>query len=75
MAQAKGRPLGHIFYPKNIELMKYLVGFTRNEPFPDQNQFMQVVNLYAENEPWQIFEGAKSYTHYFITPQKKKNLK
>ncbi|KAH0743992.1 hypothetical protein KY290_031985 [Solanum tuberosum] len=36
---------------------------------------MEVVNLYADNEPWQIFEGTNSYTRYFITPQKKQNPK
>ncbi|XP_049413210.1 NAC domain-containing protein 78-like [Solanum stenotomum] len=75
MARGKGSRLGYSFSPKNIEVMKYLVGFTRDEPLPNQNQYMEVVNLYAENEPWQIFEGTNSYTCYFITPQKKQNLK
>ncbi|KAG5597249.1 hypothetical protein H5410_038481 [Solanum commersonii] len=75
MTRAKIGWLGYIFSQKNIELMNYLVGFTRDEPLPNQNQFMEVVNLYAENKPWQIFEGANTYTCYFITPQKKKNSK
>ncbi|KAH0651185.1 hypothetical protein KY285_031300 [Solanum tuberosum] len=75
MTRAKIGRLGYIFSPKNIELMNYLVGFPRDEPLPNQNQFMEVVNLYAENKPWKIFEGANNYTRYFITLQKKKNPK
>ncbi|KAG5597247.1 hypothetical protein H5410_038479 [Solanum commersonii] len=74
MTRAKIGRLGYIFSPKNIELMNYLVGFTRDESLPNQNQFMEVVNLYAENEPWQIFEGTNSYPRYFITLQKKKKV-
>ncbi|KAG5597166.1 hypothetical protein H5410_038398 [Solanum commersonii] len=47
----------------------------RDEPFYDQNKFMKLVNLYADNEPQQIFEGANSCRRYFITPQKKHNTK
>ncbi|XP_060217176.1 NAC transcription factor 29-like [Lycium barbarum] len=76
--QAKGpsssrRPLGYRFHPTNKELMKYLLGFVRNKPLPEQYQFMQQVDLYADKEPWQIFEASEgtNNTRYFITPQKK----
>ncbi|XP_060216984.1 NAC domain-containing protein 68-like [Lycium barbarum] len=74
--QAKGpssrRPMGYRFHPTNKELLKYLSGFVRNEPLPEQYQLMQQVDLYADKEPWQIFdEGTNKNTRYFITPQKK----
>ncbi|KAL3333008.1 hypothetical protein AABB24_033195 [Solanum stoloniferum] len=74
MARGKESRLGYIFTPKNIEVIEvvtYLVGFTRDEPLPNQNQYMEMVNLYADNESWQIFEGANHYTRYFITLKKK----
>ncbi|XP_059292340.1 NAC domain-containing protein JA2-like [Lycium ferocissimum] len=74
--QAKGpssrRPMGYRFHPTNKELLKYLLGFVRDEPLPEQYQLMQQVDLYADKEPWQIFdEDTNNNTRYFITPQKK----
>ncbi|XP_070051368.1 NAC domain-containing protein 101-like [Nicotiana tomentosiformis] len=71
------RSMGHRFHPTDREVLKYLVGFVRNEPLPLQNELMQVVDLYADKEPWQIFEAYdrgnnnNNNTRYFITPQKK----
>ncbi|XP_055822648.1 NAC transcription factor 29-like [Solanum dulcamara] len=70
-----GRPMGYRFHPTNTEVLQYLLGFARDEPLPDQNELMHEVDLYADKEPWQIFEGtnSNSNTRYFITPQKKHN--
>ncbi|XP_055836401.1 NAC transcription factor 29-like [Solanum dulcamara] len=70
-----GRPIGYRFHPTNSEVLKYLLAYARDEQLPDQNELMHQVDLYAEKEPWQIFEGtnSNSNTRYFITPQKKHN--
>nr|XP_009602879.1 NAC domain-containing protein 41-like [Nicotiana tomentosiformis] len=78
-SQAKcfSRSMGHRFHPTGREVLKYLVGFVRDEPLPFQNELMQVADLYADKEPWQIFEAYdrgnnnNNNTRYFITPQKK----
>nr|XP_016507083.1 PREDICTED: NAC domain-containing protein 101-like [Nicotiana tabacum] len=78
-SQAKcfSRPMGHRFHPTDREVLKYLIGFVRDDPLHSQNELMQVADLYADKEPWQIFEvydqGNNNYnnTRYFITPQKK----
>ncbi|MCE0482546.1 hypothetical protein HAX54_041376 [Datura stramonium] len=45
----KGRPMGYRFHPTNKELIKYLLGFARDEPLPDQYQLMQ---LKKEKPTW-----------------------
>ncbi|XP_070011714.1 NAC domain-containing protein 30-like [Nicotiana sylvestris] len=78
-SQAKcfSRPMGHRFHPTDREVLKYLIGFVRDEPLHSQNELMQVADLYADKEPWQIFEvydqgnNNNNNTRYFITPQKK----
>ncbi|XP_016449500.2 uncharacterized protein LOC107774479 [Nicotiana tabacum] len=78
-SQAKcfSRPMGHRFHPTDREVLKYLIGFVRDEPLHSQNELMQVADLYADKEPWQIFEAYdqgnnnNNNTRYFITPQKK----
>lgn len=67
--QAKRRSLGCHFHPTHREVIKYLVGFATDEPLPGQDEVMQLVDVYAEKDPWQIVEGN---TGYFITPLKKK---
>ncbi|XP_059310674.1 NAC domain-containing protein 83-like [Lycium ferocissimum] len=73
--QAKGpssrRPMGCRFHPTNKKLLKYLLGFVRDQPLLQQYQLMQQVDLYGDKEPWQIFEGTNNNTRYFITQQKK----
>ncbi|XP_060211413.1 NAC domain-containing protein 83-like [Lycium barbarum] len=74
------RPMGYRFHPTDRELLKYLLGFVRNEPLPEQYQLMQQVNLYGDKDPWQIFEAYdngndnNNNARYFITPQKKEKL-
>ncbi|OIS96244.1 hypothetical protein A4A49_38028 [Nicotiana attenuata] len=68
--------MGHRFHPTDREVLKYLIGFVRDEPLQSQNELMQVADLYADKEPWQIFEAYdqgnnNNNTRYFITPQKK----
>ncbi|PHT33626.1 hypothetical protein CQW23_25426 [Capsicum baccatum] len=63
--------MGYRFHPTNKELLKYLLGFAINKPFPQQYQYMQLVNLYADKEPWELFDGTKNNTGYFITQQNK----
>ncbi|XP_016510726.2 NAC domain-containing protein 78-like [Nicotiana tabacum] len=77
-SQAKcfSRPMGYRFHPTGREVLKYLIGFVRDEPLHSQNELMQVADLYADKEPWQIFEAydqgnSNNNTRYFITPQKK----
>nr|XP_016449500.1 PREDICTED: NAC domain-containing protein 37-like [Nicotiana tabacum] len=77
-SQAKcfSRPMGHRFHPTDREVLKYLIGFVRDDPLHSQNELMQVADLYADKEPWQIFEAYdqgnnNNNTRYFITPQKK----
>ncbi|XP_070011812.1 NAC domain-containing protein 30-like [Nicotiana sylvestris] len=77
-SQAKcfSRPMGYRFHPTGREVLKYLIGFVRDEPLHSQNELMQVADLYADKEPWQIFEAYdqgnnNNNTRYFITPQKK----
>ncbi|OIT21562.1 nac domain-containing protein 43 [Nicotiana attenuata] len=77
-SQAKcfSRPMGHRFHPTDREVLKYLIGFVRDEPLHSQNELMPVADLYADKEPWQIFEAYdqgnnNNNTRYFITPQKK----
>ncbi|XP_070011751.1 NAC transcription factor 32-like [Nicotiana sylvestris] len=78
-SQAKcfSRPMGHRFHPTDREVLKYLIGFVRDDPLHSQNELMQVADLYADKEPWQIFEAHdqgnnnNNNTRYFITPQKK----
>nr|ACF19786.1 NAC transcription factor [Nicotiana tabacum] len=68
-------PMGNRFHPTDREVLKYLIGFVRDEPLPCQNELMQQTDLYADKEPWQIFEAYDDHgtnkTRYFITPQKK----
>ncbi|OIT19822.1 hypothetical protein A4A49_41449 [Nicotiana attenuata] len=78
-SQAKcfSRPMVHRFHPTDREVLKYLIGFVRDEPLHSQNELMQVADLYADKEPWQIFEAYdqgnnNKNTRYFITPQKRK---
>ncbi|KAH0726449.1 hypothetical protein KY290_002259 [Solanum tuberosum] len=59
------------FYPKESDVIKYLLGFAIDEPLPEQHQFMRLVDLYAEKEPWEILEGTNTNAGYFITPLKK----
>ncbi|KAM3378693.1 hypothetical protein P3S68_011129 [Capsicum galapagoense] len=64
--------MGYRFHPTHTEVLKYLLGFARNDPLPKQNKLMQEVDLYGDKEPWQIFEGDNTSTHYCITQLKKK---
>ncbi|XP_060216837.1 NAC domain-containing protein 96-like [Lycium barbarum] len=67
------RPMGYRFHPTAREVMKYLLGFVRNETLLEQYEVMQNVDLYANKDPWKIFEAYENIknTRYFITPQKK----
>ncbi|KAK4379614.1 hypothetical protein RND71_001477 [Anisodus tanguticus] len=71
------RPLGYRFHPTDKEVMKYLLGFVIGIPLPEQHELMQEVDLYADKDPWQIFEAYKGTknSRYFITRQKKENPK
>ncbi|KAF3634023.1 putative peroxidase 52-like [Capsicum annuum] len=62
---------GYRFHPTNKELLKYLLGFAINKPLPQQYQFMQLVNLYADKEPWEIFDSTNNKTGYVITQHNK----
>ncbi|PHT67683.1 hypothetical protein T459_27170 [Capsicum annuum] len=63
---------GYRFNPTNKELLKYLLGFAINKPLPQQYQFMQLVNLYADKEPWEVFDSTNNDTpRYFITQHNK----
>ncbi|KAM3218539.1 NAC domain-containing protein 30-like [Capsicum annuum] len=64
--------MGYRFHPTHTEVVKYLLGFARNDPLPKQNKLMQEVDLYGDKEAWQIFEGDHTNTHYCITQLKKK---
>ncbi|XP_049394709.1 uncharacterized protein LOC125858975 [Solanum stenotomum] len=61
----------YCFYPKVRDVIKYLLGFAIDEPLLEQRQFMQLVDLYVDKEPWKILESSNTNTGYFITPLKK----
>ncbi|KAK4738749.1 hypothetical protein R3W88_002446 [Solanum pinnatisectum] len=62
----------YCFFPRERDVIKYLLGFAIDEPLPKQHQYMQlVIDIYADKEPWEILEGTNTNAGYFITPLKK----
>ena len=61
----------YYFYPKERDVIKYLLVFMIEEPLLEQHQYMQLVDLYADKESWEILEGTNTNAGYFITPLKK----
>ncbi|KAK6804529.1 hypothetical protein RDI58_002313 [Solanum bulbocastanum] len=52
------------FYPKERDVIKYLLVFAIDEPLLEQYQYMQLVDLYADKEPWEILEGTNTNAGY-----------
>ncbi|KAG5626734.1 hypothetical protein H5410_011952 [Solanum commersonii] len=42
-----------------------------DEPLLEQHQYMQLVDLYADKESWEILEGTNTNAGCFITPLEK----
>ncbi|KAK6791509.1 hypothetical protein RDI58_010590 [Solanum bulbocastanum] len=45
--------------------------FAIDGPLPEQHQYIQLVDLYADKEPWEILEGTNTNASYFIILLKK----
>ncbi|KAH0743991.1 hypothetical protein KY290_031984 [Solanum tuberosum] len=69
------KPMGIRFHPTDTELINYLKKFFKGELCLNQQCPIQIVDIYGDQPPWEIFRAnSEEKFRYFITPLKKQKI-